>query len=114
MEESSGNCLIERSKLQYLAEIKRSILEDKSRSDLLLPFLPVDSLFDGIIQSDDMLMLELLKNVSLFVKNIAEKFLRVCIISGGKLDSKVPSVIGSQFNSEWRDSYLPKVPSPRV
>lgn len=114
MEESASDGLIEGTELQNLSQIMRGILKDESSSGLLLAFLPVDTLLNGIIEFNDVGMAEFLENGGLLVEDVAEELLRISMVLGGELDGKVASVVGCEFDPEWMDAYLPKVPSPRV
>ena len=66
------------------------------------------------MEADDVGVAELFEDGGLLLEDGGEEVGGVGIVFGSELDGEVVAIARSQFDPEWGESYLPKVPSPRV
>ena len=114
LEQSPRDGLAQCPQLQHIPQIMGRVLEDQSGPQLLLFIFKVDSLFDGLVEFDDMRMLEFGEEGGFFLEDGVEDLLGIGVVSGGEFDGVVVTLIGYKFDSKWERFYFPKVPSPKV
>ena len=98
-EERSSEWLLKWPQLHNLAQIIRSILENQSilfvRGAIIAGIVPCD---DGLVQLDDMRMVEIFKYGILLIKNFGHYCLAIGVTFWCELDSKELVSSSGQFN----------------